>query len=74
MLVLSTLGPDVVTGSGPYTHVMSLKNQASTGSQPQSLTLDYFDAVNPWQVAGAQPGRLRDHRWSGQGARMVVRS
>ena len=55
MLVLSTLGPDVVTGTGPYTHVMSLKNQASTGSQPQSLTLDYFDAVNPWQVAGAQP-------------------
>ena len=55
LLAISVLGPDVVTGSGPYTHVIKLKNQASTGSQPASLTLDYFDAVNPWQVAGAQP-------------------
>ena len=55
LLLISVLGPDAVTGSGPYTHVVSLKNAATTGSQPQSLTLDYFDAVNPWQVAGAQP-------------------
>ena len=56
ILLISLLGPDVVTGSSaPYTHTISLENAASSGSQPKSVTLDYFDAVNPWQVAGAQP-------------------
>ena len=56
LLLISVLGPDVVTGgSAPYTHTISLENAPATGSQPKSVTLDYFDAVNPWQVAGAQP-------------------
>ena len=55
LLAISVLGPDVVSGSAPYLHTIKLKNDASTGSQPQSVTLDYFDGVNPWQVAGAQP-------------------
>jgi hypothetical protein len=55
ILAIATLGPDVVTGSAPYLHTIKLANAAATGSQPASLTVDYFDGVNPWQVVGAQP-------------------
>ena len=54
LLAISTLGPDVVTGSSPYLHTMKLKNDASTGSQPASLTIKNFDGANPWQIAGSQ--------------------
>jgi hypothetical protein len=53
LLAISTLGPDVV--SGTYIHTSKLANAAATGSQPASLTIKNFDGANPWQIAGAQP-------------------
>ena len=57
MLAITTLGPDVPTAS--YVHTISLENAASSGSQPASMTMKYFDGANPWQVTGAQPADLQ---------------
>ena len=55
-LIIGALGHDVVTST--YTHTISLFNDYTVGSQPQSLTINYNDAANPWQVAGAQVADL----------------
>lgn len=53
-------GPDVVTGSGaPYAHAIGLLNAPSTGSQPPSYTLVYYDGTDhARQVTGAQLDEL----------------
>jgi len=56
MLVIGALGHDVV--SGTYIHTVKLYNNDPTGSQPQSMTIDYNDGANAWQVAGAQVADL----------------
>ena len=56
VLLIGTIGPDVVTGT--YIHTISLENDITTGSQPASLTWDYNDGANPWQVGGGQVADL----------------
>jgi hypothetical protein len=45
---------DTVTGTGPYTHTIGLLNSPTTGSQPPSYTIDYFDASQTRQLAGSR--------------------
>jgi hypothetical protein len=55
LLLVAALGPDVVTGdAAPYAHVIGLLNAAATGSQPSSVTIQFTDGANQFQVAGAQ--------------------
>lgn len=57
--LLGILGAaDVVTGTGPYVHTFKLLNNAATGSQPPSYTIDYFDASQTRQIAGAKMASL----------------
>ena len=58
LLLASVLGPDSVSGSTIYTHVIGLQNSASTGSQPSSVTINNFDGGNAFQIAGAQAASL----------------
>ena len=58
LLLASVLGPDSVSGSALYTHVIGLQNNASTGSQPQSVTINNFDGGNAFQIAGAQASSM----------------
>jgi hypothetical protein len=58
LLLISVLGPDVVTGSTIYTHTVALQNSASTGSQPASVTINSFDGGNAFQISGAQAQSL----------------
>ena len=60
ILLIGAIGPDVP--SGTYIHTISLENDITTGSQPQSLTWAYNDGANPWQVAG---GQVADIEFSG---------
>jgi len=55
-LFMGIFGTDTVTGSAStgYTHVLSLLNNASIGSQPASYTITDFDGANAFQIAGAQ--------------------
>ena len=57
LLLISVLGPDVVTGSTIYTHTIGLQNNA-TGSQPASVTINSFDGGNAFQISGAQAQSL----------------
>lgn len=55
LLLIAALGPDVVTGdAAPYLHTIGLENNAATGSQPTSVTIQFTDGANQFQVAGAQ--------------------
>lgn len=48
--MLNLLGTDAVTGTtAPYTHTSGVINN-TTGSQPPSLTLSYFDGGHGWQL------------------------
>ena len=48
-------GADTKTGAGPtYTHTIGLANNATTASQPPSVTATLFDAANVFQIAAAQ--------------------
>ena len=54
LLLIAAVGPDVVTGaSAPYTHTVGLAN-AAPDSQPASVTIQFTDGANQFQVAGAQ--------------------
>ena len=58
-LVKSVLGgTDTVTGTGPYTHNIKLLNNAATGSQPQSYSIQDFDGANYFTLSGAQADQL----------------
>lgn len=48
ILIPAIVGPDVVTGAGPYTHTFKL----ATG-QPASLSLEDFNGDEQWQMAGS---------------------
>lgn len=58
LLAKAALGYEAVTGSSPYTHTASLKNDQS-GSQPPSVTIQDFDGANPFQLTAAQLGDLK---------------
>jgi hypothetical protein len=48
-------GTDTVTGTAsPWTHTIPLLNSASTGSQPPSYTLDWFDGLQTRQIPGSR--------------------
>lgn len=49
LLLLSMLGSDAVTGTGPYTHTFKLARTA----QPPSLTHSYYDGTSMRQFAGS---------------------
>lgn len=52
-------GADTISGStAPYTHTIPLLNNAATGSQPPSLTIQDFDGANAFQILGAQMSNL----------------
>jgi hypothetical protein len=58
-LVTSVLGGnDAVTGTGPYTHVIKLYNNAANGSQPRSFSIMDFDGANYFTMTGAQADSL----------------
>ena len=57
LLLISVLGPDVVTGSTIYSHTVALQNN-NTGSQPASVTINSFDGGNAFQISGAQAQSL----------------
>ena len=54
--IAGLLGEDVVTGSAPYVHTMSLKNATATAAdaQPAAFTLTDFYAANVRAYAGQQ--------------------
>ena len=54
--IAGLLGEDVVTGSAPYVHTMSLKNATATAAdaQPAAFTLTDFYAANVSAYAGQQ--------------------
>ena len=57
-LFLGLLGTDVVTGTAaPYTHTHTLLNN-TTGSQPSSLTVSYFDGGHGWYAPWTQITKL----------------
>jgi hypothetical protein len=57
-LFLGILGTDVVTGTvAPYTHTHTLINN-TTGSQPPSLTISYFDGGHGWYAPWTQITKL----------------
>lgn len=51
-------GNDAVTGSGPYSHVIGLYNNAANGSQPLSYSICLFDAADYYIVTGSQSDSL----------------
>jgi hypothetical protein len=58
-LLVAVLGStDTVTGTGPYTHVIGLLNNAATGSQPPSYSLMGFDGANYFTMTGSQAASL----------------
>lgn len=58
VLVAALGGVDTVTGTGPFIHTVPLLNNAATGSQPPSYTIDYFDASQTRQMAGCRLNTL----------------
>jgi len=59
LLLTSVLGGnDTVTGSGPYTHVIGVYNNAANGSQPKSYSIIDFDGANWFTLTGAQADEI----------------
>ena len=54
--IAGVLGEDVVTGSGPYVHTISVKNSATAAAdaQPSAFTITDFYAANVRAYAGMQ--------------------
>jgi hypothetical protein len=72
LLVLSILGQDTVTGTGPYTHAMAL----SRTGQPPSITPTFYDgtSIRQWPGTVAEElgikwssGGPLEYTWKGQG-------
>ena len=59
LLAFATLGKDTPSGSGTYTHTVKLLNDATTGSQPPSLTVQDFDGQQAFQMTDAQMADLK---------------
>jgi len=58
-LLVALLGStDTVTGTGPYSHVIGLLNNAATGSQPPSYSLMGFDGANYFTISGSQASSM----------------
>lgn len=59
LLAYSVLGTDTVTGTTPRTHTVTLKNDATTGSQPPSVSIIDFDGQKAFQMLDAQSKNLK---------------
>lgn len=77
LVAKAALGYEAVTGAGPYTHTLSLYNNAAAASQPPAVTIQDFDGNAPFQILDAQLGDLKmtfgaeaafeyDTKWFGQ--------
>jgi hypothetical protein len=58
VLVKGALGYEASTGSGPYTHTLSLYNNAANASQPPAITVQDFDGDQTFQILAGQVGDL----------------
>jgi hypothetical protein len=60
LLMKALLGTETKTGSSaPYSHKMQLLNDATTGSQPPSVTIQDFDGQQAFQMLAGQMSELR---------------
>lgn len=59
LLAYSILGVDTVTGTTPKVHTVKLKNDATTGSQPPSVSIIDFDGQQAFQMLDAQATDLK---------------
>lgn len=68
LLMLAALGSaDTLTGTTPlYSHKIGLENNAATGSQPFSCTIQYFDGSQCRQLVGARLSSL-EITWKADG-------
>ena len=54
LIAYAALGTDTVTGTTPKVHTITLKNDATTGSQPPSVSIIDFDGQQAFQMLDAQ--------------------
>ena len=54
LLAYAALGTDTPTGTTPKVHTVTLKNDATTGSQPPSCSIIDFDGQQAFQMVDAQ--------------------
>ena len=54
LIAYAALGTDTVTGTTPKVHTVTLKNDATTGSQPPSVSIIDFDGQTAFQMLDAQ--------------------
>ena len=54
LIAYAALGTDTVTGTTPKVHTVTLKNDATTGSQPPSVSIIDFDGQQAFQMLDAQ--------------------
>ena len=59
LLAYATLVTDTVTGTTPKVHTVKLKNDATTGSQPPSVSIIDFDGQQAFQMLDAQATDLK---------------
>ena len=59
LLAYATIGTDTVTGTTPKVHTVKLKNDATTGSQPPSVSIIDFDGQQAFQMLDAQATDLK---------------
>ena len=54
LIAYAALGTDTVTGTTPKVHTITVKNDATTGSQPPSVSIIDFDGQQAFQMLDAQ--------------------
>ena len=59
LIAYAALGTDTVTGTTPKVHTVTLKNDATTGSQPPSVSIIDFDGQQAFQMLDAQATDLK---------------
>ena len=59
LIAYAALGTDTVTGTTPKVHTITLKNDATTGSQPPSVSIIDFDGQQAFQMLDAQATDLK---------------
>lgn len=59
LLAYAVLGKDTVTGATTKTHTLQLLNDATTGSQPPSISIQDFDGQQAFQMLDAQATDLK---------------